>query len=229
MTLRKEGKMTKKYNKDWHHNFQGNVHTQDKNIAHEQNIGKIDPMTDEQMVAGNTEEDTSFKANTDVDAENKQSNDQEVELKNLEHQLDLERANTQQYIHIAQQLQSDFDNYRKRNANIAKESKQEGVNNAVTTLLPAYDALIEGLKMINDPNVKKGLEMVERVFVQALSDLDIHPMDTLNKTFDPKFHNVLTTEEVENVESGTIIQEFSKGFVSGDGTVVRVATVKTAK
>ena len=71
--------------------------------------------------------------------------------------------------------------------------------------------------------------MVERVFIQSLSNLGIQPILSLDQQFDPKLHNVILTEEVEGVESGTIVQEFSKGFVDSEGNVVRVATVKTAK
>ena len=222
--------MSKKYNKNWQHKYQNNIHTQDKNVAQTQNTGKITPVVEEQMVAGKAEEATALdNQDINLDAQAEQLMERENELENIKHQLDLERANTQQYIHIAQQLQSDFDNYRKRNANIAKESKQDGINQAVKALLPAYDALTEGLKMITDPNTKKGLQMVENVFVQSLNELGIHQIETMNKIFDPKYHNVLATEEKADVASGTIIQEISKGFVSSDGTVVRVATVKIAK
>ena len=57
-------------------------------------------------------------------------------------------------------------------------------------MLPAYDALVEGLKIITDENVKKGLEMVERVFIQSLAELNIHPIQSVGVQFDPKYHNI---------------------------------------
>lgn len=198
----------------------------DEEAVVEGNTGQVEfssEMNQEaQQINNDAENDVDFENKSDIDA-------QAMEFDYYKQQIDAQRSNMEMYMHMAQQLQADFDNYRKRNANIATESKKEGIVQAVNSLLPAYDALVEGLKMINDENTKKGLEMVERVFLQSLSELGIYPIESLNKPFDPKFHNAIMTEEVLDVESGTIIQEFSKGFVDADGNVVRVATVKTAR
>lgn len=206
--------MTKKYRK--------NKQFSKEEVVHDGNIGEVslEPNLDE-MVAGDEIAENDF--------ESEEINQQAMEFDYYKQQLDAERENLEMFKRMAQQLQADFDNYRKRNANIAAESRKDGVFDAVGAMLPAYDALVEGLKMITDENTKKGLEMVERVFVQSLGDLGIRPIECLNQQFDPKFHNAILTEEIEDVESGTIVQEFSKGFVSDDGKVVRVATVKTAK
>ena len=190
-----------------------------------ENTGEVeflDEQNDKKSCCENETEDDFVADAGEVD-------EQAMEFDFYKQQLDAQRANMEMYMRMAQQLQADFDNYRKRNANISKESRRDGINEAVNALLPAYDALVEGLRMIKDENTRKGLEMVERVFVQSLSNLGILPIEALNKQFDPKFHNAILSEEVEGVESGTVVQEFSKGFVWDDGTVVRVATVKTAK
>ena len=191
-------------------------------VVHDGNTGEVslEPNLDE-MVAGDEIAENDF--------EKEEINQQAMEFDYYKQQLDAERENLEMFKRMAQQLQADFDNYRKRNANIASESRKDGIFDAVNAMLPAYDALVEGLKMITDENTKKGLEMVERVFVQSLGDLGIRPIECLNQQFDPKFHNAILTEEKEDAESGTILQEFSKGFVSDDGAVVRVATVKIAK
>lgn len=222
--------MSKKNNKRYYNKSKNNVSAQNEEVVHECNTGEVEfENVSEQMVAG--EENIDVLANDDVDlgVDEKEINEQAMEFDYYKQQLEAERANMQMYMRMAQQLQADFDNYRKRNANLAKESKKEGVFEAVLELLPAYDALVEGIKMIADENVKKGIEMVERAFIQSLSNLGIKPIESLGAMFDPKFHNAILTEEVEGTESGTILQEFSKGFVDENGNVVRVATVKTAR
>ena len=206
------------------------VSAQNEEVVHECNTGEVSFSDDnEQMVAGDENIEVACNDNVDFGVDEKEINEQAMEFDYYKQQLEAERANMEMYMHMAQQLQADFDNYRKRNANIAKESKKEGICDSVLELLPAYDALVEGLKMVSDENVKKGLEMVERVFIQSLANLGIQPIQSLEQQFDPKLHNVILTEEVEGVESGTIVQELSKGFIDSEGNVVRVATVKTAK
>lgn len=195
-----------------------------KEVANE-NTAEIN-IEDEQLVAGEDCADTcTIDENLD---ETQDISGEAMEFDYYKQQLESERQNLEMYKNMAFQLQADFDNYRKRNANITKESKQEGVFTAVNAMLPAYDALVEGLKMITDENVKKGLEMVERVFLQSLAELNITPIKSVGEQFDPKYHNAIMSEESEE-ESGTVLAEFNKGFITNDGTVVRVATVKVAK
>ena len=219
--------MTKK-NKKYRQPTFDKVFEKEKAPVFEANTGEVEFSTE---TTQNQAEDVFEQQNQDVEFEvdNNDINDQAMEFDFYKQQLEAQQANAQMYMHMAQQLQADFDNYRKRNANLAKESKKEGIVEAVCAMLPAYDALVEGLRMIKDENTKKGLQMVERAFVQSLADLEIYPIESLDKQFDPKFHNVIMSEEQQGIESGTIVQEFSKGFVDKDGNVVRVATVKTAK
>lgn len=208
------------------------VGTQDEQIVADMcNTAEVSFADDEQLVAGEETKvaDSCPINDDDIDVNLNTSNDEAMEFDYYEQQLSAERANLQMYKTMAQQLQADFDNYRKRNANIAKDSKLEGVLDAVLAMLPAYDALVEGIKMVNDENTKKGLEMVERMFLQSLSELNIKPIEALGQPFDPKYHNVIMTEECNEVASDVVIGEFTKGFIRDDGTVVRVATVKVSK
>ncbi len=142
--------------------------------------------------------------------------------------LQIEKENSIALTKMLQQLQADFSNYRKRNANLATESRQNGIFEAVKALLPALDAIESASKHIKDPDTLKGLEMVKREFVSNLASLGITPIETVGVQYDPNLHNVVVAEEVEGVPSGQIIEEFKSGFISPNG-VVRVAMVKIAK
>ena len=148
---------------------------------------------------------------------------------NLQAQLDIERQNTQTFKNMAIQLQADFDNYRKRNAQATTQARLDGVADAVRALLPAYDALLGALKMITDESVRKGLEMVEREYLQALNCLDIEVIPTFGEAFDPNIHNAIMTEDAEGVDSGTVLDEIQRGFRLKNGAVIRYAIVKIAK
>lgn len=230
MTQKKEIAMGKK-NKKRNTTTKTDVCEQDEQIVADMcNTAEVSFAEDEQLVAGeqNTADECPIK-DEDIEVNLDNSNEQAMEFDYYEQQLSAERANLQMYKNMAQQLQADFDNYRKRNANIAKDSKLEGVLDAVIAMLPAYDALVEGIKMTTDEGTKKGLEMVERMFLQSFSELNIRPIDAVGQPFDPKYHNVIMTEECDEQQSDIVIAEFTKGFIRDDGTVVRVATVKVSK
>ncbi len=146
----------------------------------------------------------------------------------LQVQLDLERKNADTFKRMAIQLQADFDNYRKRNLQATENARQDGVAEAVKALLPAYDAVLSALKLVDDPKVREGLEMVEREYIQALKSLNIEVIPTLGEAFDPSIHNAIMTEETEGIDSGTVLEEIQRGFRGPNG-VVRYAIVKIAK
>ncbi|MBR7091504.1 MAG: nucleotide exchange factor GrpE [Clostridia bacterium] len=148
---------------------------------------------------------------------------------NIMAQLDIERKNVETFKNMAIQLQADFDNYRKRNAQVTIQARLDGVADAVRALLPAYDALLGALKMITDESVRTGLQMVEREYLQALNSLDIEPIPSFGEAFDPNIHNAIMTEDAEGVDSGTVLDEIQRGFRLKNGTVIRYAIVKIAK
>jgi len=149
-------------------------------------------------------------------------------IADLTAEIDATREKISQLTSHLQQLQADFDNYRKRNANISSEARQKGVFDAVKAILPAFDAVNSAQKQITDQTTLEGLEMVERELLNSLRSLEIEPIVSVGAQFDPNLHNVVFAEEVEGIPSGQILEEYSRGFFSPNG-VVRFATVKIAK
>ncbi len=146
----------------------------------------------------------------------------------LTSELEQTQQKMSQLMGMLQQLQADFDNYRKRNANITSESRQKGIFDAVKSLLPAFDAVKSAQKQITDEVTLAGLNMVERELLASLTALDIEPIKTVGEQFDPNLHNAVFAEFVEGVPSGQILEEYSAGYTSPSG-VVRFANVKIAK
>ncbi len=171
--------------------------------------------TEENCTAGHDENEANQVENTDIVAE-------------LTTMLAKAKEDNATLMSQLQQLQADFDNYRKRNAKLALESRQKGVFEAVESMLPAFDAVCMAQKQITDENVLKGLSMVDKALIDSLSKLDIKRIEAVGQPFDPHLHNAVLAEEVEGVEAGIVLEEYSAGYTTTD-TVVRVATVKVSK
>ena len=181
-----------------------------------------DNITDEEK-----KENVNFGQNDDLVA-GEQFGDDLSPPEDLNLKLQIEKENSIALTKMLQQLQADFSNYRKRNANLATESKQKGIYDAVNALLPTLDALMSASKHIADQDTLKGLKMVEKEFLNSLKSLDIEQIETIGCQYDPNLHNVIVAEECEGVPSGQIIEEIKPGFKSPTG-IVRVAMVKIAK
>ena len=204
------------------HNHNNNKNQQAHNIDETKNKENFDDQKINVTAQGVKGEDVC------IDLDDKMDNTTNEQMEELTIQLQMEKQNAENFKRMAIQMQADFDNYRKRNQNIESTSRLDGIAEAVKTLLPAYDAVVEAQKQITDAKVKQGLEMVERAYINSLKSLDISPIDTLGEQFNPAFHNAIMTEEAKGVESGTILEEIQRGFIAPNG-VLRCAIVKIAK
>lgn len=138
-----------------------------------------------------------------------------------------------EYLAMAQRVQADFDNYRKRNASLRTEVADDAVRDAVKEVLPALDNLERALEAAKaageEGSLYKGVEMTFRGFEEALKKLGMERVEAAPGTaFDPEKHNaVMMTEADEEHPEGTIIECFQTGFAVR-GKVVRYAMVRVA-
>ena len=63
--------------------------------------------------------------------------------------------------------------------------------------------------------------------MKTLEDMDVKPIEALDKEFDPAFHNAVMHVDDENVGENVIVEEFQKGYMYRN-TVVRHSMVKVA-
>ena len=91
------------------------------------------------------------------------------------------------------------------------------------SLLDNIDRAITSFK--NDEKLKKnpdlnkiidGIEIVKKDLVSIFGKNDIHPIDCINKKFDPNFHQAMLEIEDNTKESGIVIQEIQKGYMMKD-------------
>lgn len=133
----------------------------------------------------------------------------------------------QKYLSIAQSVQADFENYKKRNANLVAQSYEDGKKSVILSILPCADAIDKAIEMVKDEQTKAGLVLVSEKFAEALKSVGVVKMQCLGKPYDANFHNVLASIDSDK-PSGEIIQECISGYMIGD-IVLRHAQVVVSK
>lgn len=137
-------------------------------------------------------------------------------------------AKQEEYLNMAQRVQADFDNFRRRNQNVRKEAYDEGARVFATTLLPVIDNLeraIAAAENSADESLRSGVEMVCRQLCECFEKRGITPIDRLGEVFDPSLENAVMQGAPEDGEPGTVCAVFQKGYQM-DGMVLRHAMVK---
>jgi molecular chaperone GrpE len=128
---------------------------------------------------------------------------------------------------------ADADNVRKRMQKEKQEMTRFAIENVIEEILTPIDNLENALKftehMSEDTrNWASGFQMILGQLKDVLSNHGVVSFHSEGGIFDPHLHYAIEIEETDAKPEGTILQEFVKGYKSGERTI-RPARVKVAK
>ncbi len=146
------------------------------------------------------------------------------EVKALKEKLDKLSADRDEAVRHAQRIQAEFENYRKRNAQIAADSRDEGVRETVKNLLPVLDNFERAMANAPEDAFAAGIRNISKQFVDALTKCGAEELEAKGP-FDPNLHDAVMKDNVEGVPSGEITAVLQKGW-RVKGKIVRYAMVK---
>ncbi|MDD3336506.1 MAG: nucleotide exchange factor GrpE [Eubacteriales bacterium] len=177
---------------------------------------------DAELEAMNGDEATTEAAQT------AETEPQKVENTETADALAAALAKQEEYLTMAQRVQADFDNYRRRNQNLRKEAFDDGARAFGVTLLPVLDNLeraITAAQNSSDASLKEGVEMVCRQLIDAFSKRGITEIECLHQPFDPNLENAVMQGTSDDGDPGTVCEVLQKGYQM-ENVVLRHAMVK---
>lgn len=125
-------------------------------------------------------------------------------------------------------LRADFDNYRKRMAREANETRERAKINVVSEFLPVYDffsmAMISANQTDDMNAIKQGMQMILNEFKRAFDGLGLQELKAEGEKFDPNLHEAARTEVSDTVPEGIILKQWKAGYKMGE-KLVRPAMV----
>lgn len=143
-------------------------------------------------------------------------------------ELEEARAKADEYLALAQRVQADFENFRRRNESIRADAYADGKKDVAAMMLPVLDNLeraVEAAAGSTDEALKSGVEMVLKQMNEAYMKLEVKPINRLGEKFDPNLENAILQGNEDEGEPGTVCQVLQKGYLIGD-KVLRHAMVK---
>ncbi len=136
------------------------------------------------------------------------------------------QAKAEEYLNMAQRVQADFDNYRKRTKATRAEAYEDGAREFIKLLLPVVDNLERAIAQEStDENLMTGVKMVHKQLMDALEKRGVTVIDRLGEKFDPNLENAVMQGTAEEGEPGAVCAVLQKGYKMGD-QVIRHAMVK---
>ena len=125
--------------------------------------------------------------------------------------------------------QAEFQNYRKRIERDNELMKFSMKGDIVKKILPVLDDLERALQnRPADDLWANGVELIARKFRGVLDSEGIKRIEAEGKEFDPNFHEAISNEPSEEVESGHVIAVVQNGYMLGE-RVIRPALVRVAQ
>jgi molecular chaperone GrpE len=130
-------------------------------------------------------------------------------------------------------LLADQENTRRRLYKEKQDTVKFAIENTVTEFFPILDNFENALNFAQNSSKEvqqwaSGFQMILSQFRDVLHNHGIVAFHSTGNIFDPHYHEAMEIVETHDHPDGTILDEFAKGYKSGNRTI-RPARVKVAK
>jgi molecular chaperone GrpE len=121
-----------------------------------------------------------------------------------------------QWKDLAYRNAAELDNFRKRAAREAQETRAYANADLLRSILPVLDNFEMGLEAARAQSessmIFMGMSMVQRQLADFLRDMGVQEVEALGRAFDPNLHDAVSQEASADVPEGTVLRVTRRGF-----------------
>lgn len=130
-------------------------------------------------------------------------------------------------------VQAELENLRKRNARDVENAHKFGMEKFIQEMLPVWDSQAMAVEAGKDDNInldklREGMELTLKMMNQAMEKFNLEEVNPLGETFNPEYHQAMSTVQSDDKPDNTVINVFQKGYLL-NGRLIRPAMVVVAK
>jgi len=153
----------------------------------------------------------------------------QVELDTLKKKLEEIESQASEFKDNWLRSQAEFQNYKKRIDRDYETNRVNMKSDIVKKVLPLLDDLERAMQnRPADEPWADGIELIVRKFQTILDSDGIVKIVATGAEFNPNFHEAISNEPSDEVESGHVIEVVQNGYMLGD-RVIRPALVRVAQ
>lgn len=158
-----------------------------------------------------------------------EANQDSAEREALVNQLKEAEAKIVEYKDGWARSQAEFQNYKKRIERDNELTYASMKGDIIKKVLPALDDLERALQnRPTDDAWASGIELIARKLQNILDGEGVKRIEAKGMAFDPNFHEAISHEPSDEVESGHVIEIVQNGYMLGE-RVIRPALVRVAQ
>jgi len=178
------------------------------------------------------EEEADEAATTGDIVEEKVENGEQTnaEIEALMKRLEEAEAKAAEHLDGWQRAQADFINYKSRVQRDQEMTKSMMKGDIIKKFLPVLDDLERALQ--NRPSDSgtwmSGIELIHKKLQSILESEGVTRIEAEGQLFDPNYHEAISHEPSETVQSGHVITIVQNGYMLGE-RVIRPALVRVAQ
>jgi len=185
-------------------------------------------MTDKKQKQSENVEEVN-EPELEADATSEISEQTRAEIDALMKRLEEAEAKVAEHLDGWQRAQAEFVNYKNRVLRDQELMRNTMKGDAIKKYLPVLDDLERALQ--NRPagdSWADGIELIARKLQSVFESEGVTRIEAEGKPFDPNFHEAISHEPSEDVESGRVIAVVQNGYMLGE-RVIRPALVRVAQ
>ncbi len=140
-----------------------------------------------------------------------------------------------EYLDGWKRCKADFINYKKEELNRVETRIQKEREGFVLKILPILDNFRRAQNEVKKEGDKSNTEEIYSGFLKIMEQLEdflksvgVMEIETVNKEFDPYYHDAIEVIEEKDKKSGIVVEELEKGYIMNNN-VIRPAKVKVNK
>ena len=134
-----------------------------------------------------------------------------------------------EYLALAQRVQADFENFRRRTVRDRGLADARAKAAVVRDILPVADNLERALLAVDEGDpLAGGVRLVLAELHAVLERTGIEPIEAEGEPFDPTVHEALTTRVAEGTPAGVVLDVAQKGYRLGDALIRPARVVVSA-
>jgi molecular chaperone GrpE len=130
-------------------------------------------------------------------------------------------------------VSAEFENYKKRSAREMEEFRKYANETLLKALLPIVDNLERAIQSASSENhaaasVVEGVDLTLKEILKVFETFGVTPIASLEKPFDPAFHQAVLQEEDKDHPPDVVLKELQKGYMIRE-RLLRPAMVVVSK